>query len=208
MIEKTNLWGVGFWDATIKSWIELNSTYWQSASAQTLDRLTQFPPLGLHRGSALKLMQAFDAWAKLYPTSLAYQKVLIEIQIHAIEELIQTMAAKAEQGELLDWLQMQQLWGSIVDRVFEAAFATEDNLRVQGSFLNAVNRSKLCQQELIEVWLNWINLPTRSEIDEVHKNIYELRKEVKRLKQALAHSESQISASATQEFMQDRSNAV
>lgn len=206
MIEKTN-----FWDTLITPLIELNSTYWRSAYEQTLDRLTQFPPIGLNRGFSLKWMQIFDAWAKLYPSSFAYQKVLVEIQIHAIEELIQIVLTKAEQGEPLnDWSQVQQLWSRIADRAFETAFLTEENLRVRGDFLNAVNQYKLCQQELIEVWLNLMNLPTRSEVDEIHKNVYELRKEVRRLKQALASSEPQIpnALPIAQNFSRDGVDAV
>jgi polyhydroxyalkanoate synthesis regulator phasin len=49
----------------------------------------------------------------------------------------------------------------------------------------------------MEEWMKLMNLPTRSEIDEVHQNIYSLRKEVKQLKKQLAQIESvesQISA--------------
>ena len=42
-----------------------------------------------------------------------------------------------------------------------------------------------------EIWLKTMNLPLRSEVDEVHQNIYHLRKEVKMLKQALAKYEQQ-----------------
>jgi archaellum component FlaC len=34
--------------------------------------------------------------------------------------------------------------------------------------------------------MKMMNLPIRSEVDEIHKNIYELRKEVKSLKKKLA----------------------
>lgn len=181
----------------------MNSAYWHSAYEQTLDHLTQWPPLGLNRGMNLKFLRAFEAWARLYPASFAYQQVLIEVQLRAVEELMRTLAAMATRGETFkDWSQLQQVWGSIVDRVFEATFTAEPNLRVRGSFLNAVNRFKLCQQELLEVWLNGMNLPTRSEIDEVHQNIYELRKEVRRLQQALGSNESQFPGFLPPEFDQ------
>ena len=34
----------------------------------------------------------------------------------------------------------------------------------------------------MELSLNMMNMPTRKEIDEIHKTIYELRKEIKQLK--------------------------
>ena len=41
----------------------------------------------------------------------------------------------------------------------------------------------------MEVFLKMNDLPTRSEVDEIHRNVYELRKEIKSLKKALAESQ-------------------
>ena len=45
---------------------------------------------------------------------------------------------------------------------------------------------RIQQREIAEASLSLYDLPTRSEVDEAHRNIYELRKEVKALKKALA----------------------
>jgi polyhydroxyalkanoate synthesis regulator phasin len=45
---------------------------------------------------------------------------------------------------------------------------------------------RLYQQQLMEVFLKMYDLPIRSEVDEIHHSIYELRKDVKSLKKALA----------------------
>ena len=52
------------------------------------------------------------------------------------------------------------------------------------------------------MWMKMMNMPLRSEVDEVHKNIYELRKEVKALKKALAkyEAEEQGSGEAGENF--------
>jgi len=42
------------------------------------------------------------------------------------------------------------------------------------------------ERQIIEVFLDLYDLPTRSELDETHRRIYELRKEVKALKKAMA----------------------
>jgi uncharacterized protein YlxW (UPF0749 family) len=53
----------------------------------------------------------------------------------------------------------------------------------------------------MELWLRLMNIPARSEVDEVHKNIYELRKEVKILKKTLAKYEA--FEQETQELLQE-----
>lgn len=180
---------------TSKPWIELNNLYWNLAYEKTLGSLTQIPLLGPNRSFNNKLMRAFDAWAKLYPTSINYQMVLAEIQMQSFEELMRELISLAEKGETVkDWQQFPQLWSRTADKVFEKAFCSEDNLKVRGRFLNAINNYKLCQQELMEVWMKMMNMPIRSEVDEVHKSIYELRKEVKSLKKTLAKYEAQEQA--------------
>ena len=42
----------------------------------------------------------------------------------------------------------------------------------------------------MEVFLKMNDVPTRSEVDEVHRSIYEMRKEIKSLKKAVAESQS------------------
>lgn len=187
------------WGASIKSlsqtealkagnpWIELNHFYWNLLYEKTLGPLSQVPLLGPSRSFNHKFMQVFDAWAQLYPTSVDYQIVLAEIQMQSFLQLMQELNSLAAKGETIkDWQQFEQLWGRIVDQVFEQAFCLEDNLKVRGKLLNAMNHYKLQQQELLESWMNLMNLPTRSEIDEIHQSIYELRKEVKRLKSSSA----------------------
>lgn len=169
-------------------WIELNHFYWNLMYENTLGNLVQMPLLGSTRGFNIKLLQAFDAWARLYPASVDYQIVLAEIQLQALEKMLQELTEKGEAAK--DWPELQQLWSRTADRVFEEAFCLEDNLKIRGQLLNAVSHYKLCQQDVMEIWLKTMNLPLRSEVDEIHKNIYELRKELKDLKKTVAKSEA------------------
>jgi len=175
-----------------KPWIELNDLYWNLVYEKTLGSLTRMPLLGPSRGFNNKLTRVFDAWAKLYPTSIDYQIVLAEIQMQSFSELMQELILLAAKGETVkDWQQFLSLWGHTADKVFEKAFCSADNLKIRGRFLNAINHHKLCQQEVMEVWMTMMNMPIRSEVDEVHKSVYELRKEVKSLKKVLAKYEAQ-----------------
>ncbi|MBR8827082.1 MAG: class III poly(R)-hydroxyalkanoic acid synthase subunit PhaE [Gomphosphaeria aponina SAG 52.96 = DSM 107014] len=175
---------------TAAPWIELNNLYWNLLYGKT--PLMQSPRLGLNRDFHGKALRAFEAWTNLYRASLNYQLVLGEVQIRAFEQLIAELVALAEKGEKVqDWQQFQRLWSRVADEVFEVELAAENNLKIRGHFLNALNTYRLCGQELMELWLKTMNLPLRSEVDEVHQNIYHLRKEVKMLKQALAKYEAQ-----------------
>lgn len=182
---------------TSDPWLELNNLYWNLLYEESFGSLMQSPLLGPSREFNSKLLRSFDSWANLYRASIDYQAVLTDVQLRSLEELMQKLVALAEKGETIkDWRQFQQLWGSVADDVFEKAFCLESNLKVRGRFLNALNTYRTHQQDLTEVWMKLLNLPSRGEIDEVHKNVYELRKEVKALKKIVARYEAQESSTA------------
>ncbi len=187
---------------TSEPWLELNNLYWNLLYEETFGSLMQSPILGPSRELTGTVLKAFDAWTNLYRGSIDYQTVLAEIQIRSFEELMQELISLAEKGKKVeDWRQFQQLWSRVADGVFEEEFCDEDNLKIRGNFLNALNSYRLHQQELMELWLKMMNMPLRSEVDEVHKNIYELRKELKTLKKKLTHYETM--EQETQELRQE-----
>ena len=73
------------------------------------------------------------------------------------------------------------LWTRGAENVFTEAFQTESYVLAQGKMLNAAMVYRVHEREVIEVFLNLYDLPTRSELNETHRRIYELRKEVKTL---------------------------
>lgn len=187
------------WSKTVQGssepWIELNNLYWNLLYQESFGSLMQTPLLGPSREFNGKLLRSFDAWVTLYRASVDQQLVMNDIQIQSFEELMRQLITRAEKGEpVKDWREFQQLWGQVADDVFERAFCSEGNLKVRGRFLNALNTYRLRQQELVELSLKLMNLPSRGEIDEVHKTIYELRKEVKSLQKKLAQYEAKSTA--------------
>jgi hypothetical protein len=67
---------------------------------------------------------------------------------------------------------------------FAQTFCSEDALEAQGNVLNSAVTYRLYPQQLMEVFLKMNDLPSRSEVDEIHRSLYELRKEIKSLKKS------------------------
>ncbi len=166
--------------------VSFNPSTWHQFYDSTLGSLTRIPLLGPERESSHTLLQFFDAWAQMYPAGAVYQSVLTDIHRRSFEAFLDALIALTGRGvPLTDWMQLQQIWSRTADRVFEQALGSHEALRARGQFLNAMNRYKLRQQEVMELYLTAMNLPTRGELDDLHHTLYQLRKEVKRLKKAL-----------------------
>jgi class III poly(R)-hydroxyalkanoic acid synthase PhaE subunit len=154
---------------------------------KTLGSVLQSPNLGYAREFNNKLLKSFDAGLNFSKANFDYQILLLDVWLKASEELMRELASSEEKGETVqNWQQLLQVWSSVFDGVFVQRFRAEDALEARGNFLNSAMMYRLYQQQLMEVFLKMYDLPTRSEVDEIHHSIYELRKEVKILKKALA----------------------
>jgi polyhydroxyalkanoate synthase subunit PhaE len=171
--------------------IELNNLSWNLLYEESFGSLMQTPLLGLPREFNGKILQGFEAWRNLYKASIDYQIVLGDIQVKSFEALMKKLVSLTEAGKTVkDWREFQTIWSEVADDVFEKAFFDEHNLKIRGNFLNSLNAYRIQQQELMEISMKMTNLPLRTEVDEIHKNMYELRKEVKRLKKVVEKYES------------------
>jgi class III poly(R)-hydroxyalkanoic acid synthase PhaE subunit len=167
--------------------IELNNFYWNLLYEETYGSVMQTPLLGPTRQLNSKLLAGFEAWKDFYRSSIDYQLILGDIQVKSFEALMKELVSRAEKGEQIkDWKEFQIVWSQVADTVFEDAFCNEDNLKIRGKFLNSLNVYRIKQQEIMELTLKMMNLPTRHEVDEMHQTIYELRKEIKQLKKQLS----------------------
>jgi class III poly(R)-hydroxyalkanoic acid synthase PhaE subunit len=168
---------------------EVTNLYWDIYE-KTFGSVLQSPSLGYTREFNNKLFKSFDAWINFSKANVNYQLVLVEVWLKAYEELTRELASSKEKDETIqNWQPFLQVWSSVFDRVFAQTFRSEDALEIQGKFLNSAMTYRLYQQQLMEVFLKMYDLPTRSEVDEIHRSLYELRKEIKSLKKSLEQSQ-------------------
>jgi class III poly(R)-hydroxyalkanoic acid synthase PhaE subunit len=163
------------------------SNLYREAYQQTLARLAASPGLGLTRQFNEKIQQGFDSFVSWQLATLEYQGVLSEIWDRAFKQFADDLVSLAEKGETIENLRdFVLLWTRGAEQVFTEAFRSEQYVLAQGKMLNAGMAYRIHERAIIEEYLKLYDLPTRSELDETHRRIYELRKEVKALKKQLA----------------------
>jgi len=149
-----------------------------------MNNFLQIPHLGYAREFNHKLFQSIDAWLNLQQANLEYQLVLLEVWLKAVEEFLRSLNS-GDRETVRHWQEFLPIWSQIFDRIFAQTFESANALRVRGKFLNALMTHRQQQQQLLEIFLKLNDLPTRSEVDELHRSLYELRKEMKTLKRGL-----------------------
>jgi class III poly(R)-hydroxyalkanoic acid synthase PhaE subunit len=110
-----------------------------------------------------------EAWLKLFER---FQKELV---------------ALAEKGEKIESLErLANFWIELADQVFIEVFRSERYILAQGELLRASMAFRIQQRRIIELGLKSLDLPTRSELDAAHRQSYNQRNALKRLKKEVA----------------------
>jgi poly[(R)-3-hydroxyalkanoate] polymerase subunit PhaE len=168
--------------------VELSRLYWDSFD-QTFGRLIQSPGLGSTRELNDKFAKIFAAWQEWREASTEYYVIMAEAATRVLERALQEIGSIAERGETIQSLrQWAQPFEKVADPVLTEIFASDKFVRAQARVLNAAMACWLCRREIVEEFLKFGDMPTRSEVDEIHQALYEQRKEIKALKKVLTES--------------------
>jgi len=163
------------------------SNLYQQAYQDSLARLVTSPSLGLTRELNEKFQLGFDAWVSWQLATLEYQGVVHKIWEQAFEKYFQDLLSLADEGETIESIRdLVLLWTRGAEDIFTEYFRKEEYVLAQGKMLNAAMVYRKRERSIIETFFNLYDLPTRSELDEAHRRIYELKKELKVLQKTLA----------------------
>jgi class III poly(R)-hydroxyalkanoic acid synthase PhaE subunit len=171
--------------------------YYRSLYEHSFGHLLESPSLGYTRELNEKILKGFDLWQDFHQASLDYQILLAEAWVKTFERLQHELVALAEKGEAIQSLQeLVTLWNDIGDAAFIELFSSERYIRAQGRLVNTTMAYRVQQREITELFFKINDIPTRSEVDEVHRINYQQNKELKSLKKALAEISTQVGALA------------
>lgn len=162
--------------------IQMSSLYWD-AYQDTFGTLLQTPGSDVQREIEDALQRAFTAWLEVGQSTYAYQAVLADAWVLSFEKLMRELVTLAREDKALESLRaLLERWNSIAGEVFKETFRSDPYTQAQGRLVNASMQYRIVQRTLQERILNLYDLPTRTELDEAHRRIYELRRELRALR--------------------------
>ena len=166
--------------------LELSSHYWD-AYERTIGRLLGSPSLGYSRELNHRLAEGFHAWQEFLRAGFEYRVVMSEAWMNAVKQTMQRLRERGERGEpVISVKQLIEVWTDTADEAFTEIFESRRYIDAQGQVLNSAMALRRKQQEIVDNLLKGSYVPSRSELDEAYRSIYELRKEIRELKKQLA----------------------
>jgi class III poly(R)-hydroxyalkanoic acid synthase PhaE subunit len=148
----------------------------QDQSQRFADVLGRVPPLGLTREHTEALRALAAAQREHQELGQALRVELLRIQNDALTLLEQRVRERdLARQPIGEWRELYNLWIECGEQVFSQVAHSEAYGKLQAELGNAAVRLRARQQTIFEYALRQFDLPTRSELNTVHRQIRELR---------------------------------
>ena len=156
--------------------------FWE-ATEDRAARSAATPPVGLMREYLAMTGGLVTDWFSYRRSARAYGVVLGEAFSRATGDLSAELMRSALKGEpLTNPKQLANLWVDVADRAFLDAAQRDEFAEAQGDFVNRSMKLKRRRRALLELLLNAQDMPTKTDVEEAHREIHALKREVRRLK--------------------------
>ncbi|MBE7201191.1 MAG: poly-beta-hydroxybutyrate polymerase subunit [Parafilimonas terrae] len=159
---------------------------WLGGTAEfdtAVNRLAEGPQLADLWQTERRFSALFTAWTALRHAQARHQAVMLDAWTQAAGTFAREANARAERGEpYASSRDMMQHWIETANGVLLEVQRSDAFLASQRATLKAATNLRLAQQDVAEFMSDFYGQPTRAELDDVHRSLTELRREVRALK--------------------------
>ncbi len=163
---------------------------WLSAGddmEEALQRMAQGPRLADLWDIERRYVKLFQAWATLRRSGLEHQAVVLQGWMDAAQRFTQRVQGLGAEAPLAPRAALD-LWVETANKALLETQRSERYLESQARLLKASTEFRLQQQELAEYFGAMFGLPTRTELDDVHRSLTEMRRELRAMEKRLAEA--------------------
>lgn len=156
----------------------------QGAQQRMAELFERLPPLGpaRERTEAWRALLAAQAECRRLMQEVA--AMLLRVQFDTLNLLEQRTRERADRGQAIaDFRALHDLWVECGEQVYAQIAHSAAYSRLQAEYGNALTRLRARQQAILEYHLKQLDLPTRAELNTVHRQVRELRERVAQLEQ-------------------------
>lgn len=153
------------------------------AGPQFSDLLARLPPVGIAREHTETWRELLAAQAECQRLEQELRSVLARVQADALDLVTQRLRER-EQQPITQYRELYDLWVECGEQVYAKVAHSPAYGKLQAELGNAAMRARSHQQKVLEQGLKQFDLPTRSELNSVHRQLREMREELRALREA------------------------
>ncbi|MBF8291569.1 MAG: phaE [Steroidobacteraceae bacterium] len=131
-----------------------------------------FGPLHAQQAATERLMSTTLRWQR---AAARVSELLSAVAADAVARLVAVLSGPDASGPPVTSLrQLHDLWVECGEQAYATAAHSEDFAAAQTELLTAMVEMRFEQRRQIEEWARAFNLPTRAEVDAIHRRLHEL----------------------------------
>ena len=154
-------------------------------------KLFSVPAVGKDREKMELFSECAKAMSAFATNNIDYQQLMQSTGQEAMQDVVKTIADKIKSGEKIEKFdEFFALWIDANEKAFNKMFQTKAFSQKRNAMTEAGFSARKFYNQIIENQLVDLPIARRSEMDEVYKIIYELRKQVKSLEAQLLELKS------------------
>jgi len=130
-----------------------------------------------------RLAQVSDSWLELFEESKKYHAIVFAKWTHAYSKFIDELNSLSQEKRAeLSPRNLIDMWSTIANEELLALHRSEEFLTAQRDVIRASMQYRLHEKNVAEVICEALHIPTRDEVDELHKTVTDLRRELRQTK--------------------------
>lgn len=158
--------------------------FWLKTYQSTLGRFVEMPAMGPTRELFEKQMKGFSYFVNLNKSWMESNTDLMIVFMEAMRKVREKTATEMMEGDINpgQYKDFYKIWIETYSETFHEFLKSGHFANDLGNFMSRFIEFQKFNQEMLEAtYLKPMNLPTKTEVDEINKELYSLRKTVKEL---------------------------
>jgi poly[(R)-3-hydroxyalkanoate] polymerase subunit PhaE len=148
-----------------------------AAFDKTFGRIFHIPPVGKDREKVDLFLKSSDEITVYMTKSIQYQYMMYTSGQKAMDKVIEMITTKLKEGaEFKSFDEVIDLWLQVSEKQYLELFHTDEFSKLQGELLDSSLNVRSRLFRLQELYLYDTAIPVRSEMDDLYKTIYEMKK--------------------------------
>lgn len=160
---------------------------YQDKYAESVEKYFNIMGMGLNREANEDYMKAMNTWNKAMISMGELMAVINKTSQESFEKISAAVQKGLEEGvSLTTFRDFYTVWYKVTEEAFEELLSTDEFAKVFDDFSDRYAQFMIAQNKVYERMLSFLPIPTNTDMKSLYKTVYDLRKDVRDLKKAVA----------------------
>lgn len=163
---------------------------YQKKYEEELEKYFTIMGMGLNREANEDYMKAINQWNKAMISLGELMAVVSKTSEESFSKIGEKIQTDLSEGKsITTFRDFYNVWYTVTEEAFEKLLATDEFAQVFDDFADRYAQYMIAQNKVYERMLAFLPIPTNTDMKALYKTVYDLRKDVRDLKKAVAAKE-------------------